>query len=185
MTTGGLVGRDPIPGRSPPPIGSTCLELVPLSHVLDPLYPNDCPSDSSRSDAPPSNGGVPPGNSPGRSNGQAKRSTSQPAVTKNNPAETARNGSRDHGQRRQAIVQSVLAEVFQGKLRPGQHLVTQRLAEQFGVSHTPVREAMITLAGIGIVDLVPNRGPWFDRFRKKTCRRSVKFARCWNAKRCA
>ncbi len=158
MTTGGLVGRDPIPGRSPPPIGSTCLELVPLSHVLDPLYPNDCPSDSSRSDAPPSNGGVPPGNSPGRSNGQAKRSTSQPAVTKNNPAETARNGSRDHGQRRQAIVQSVLAEVFQGKLRPGQHLVTQRLAEQFGVSHTPVREAMITLAGIGIVDLVPNRG---------------------------
>jgi DNA-binding GntR family transcriptional regulator len=64
----------------------------------------------------------------------------------------------DHGQRRQAIVQSVLAEVFQGKLRPGQHLVTQRLAERFGVSHTPVREAMITLAGIGIVDLVPNRG---------------------------
>jgi DNA-binding GntR family transcriptional regulator len=64
----------------------------------------------------------------------------------------------DHGQKRQAIVQSILAEVFQGTLRPGQHLVTQRMAERFGVSHTPVREAMIALAGIGIVDLVPNRG---------------------------
>jgi DNA-binding GntR family transcriptional regulator len=64
----------------------------------------------------------------------------------------------DRGQRRQAIVESVLAEVFQGRLRAGEHLVTQDLAEQFGVSHTPVREALIALAGIGIVDLAPNRG---------------------------
>lgn len=64
----------------------------------------------------------------------------------------------DHGQRRQAIVTSVLADVFQGRLGAGQHLVTQQLAQRFGVSHTPIREALITLAGIGIVDLVPNRG---------------------------
>jgi DNA-binding GntR family transcriptional regulator len=64
----------------------------------------------------------------------------------------------DHGLRRQAIVQSLLAEVFQGQLHAGQHLVTQALAQRFGVSHTPIREALISLAGIGIVDLVPNRG---------------------------
>jgi DNA-binding GntR family transcriptional regulator len=64
----------------------------------------------------------------------------------------------DHGLRRQAIVQSLLADVFQGRLRTGQHLVTQQLAERFGVSHTPIREALITLAGIGIIDLLPNRG---------------------------
>src|SRR4051794_8623239 len=64
----------------------------------------------------------------------------------------------DHGQRRQAIVQSVLTEVFQGRLRAGQRLTTQRLAEHLGVSHTPIREALITLAGIGIIDLLPNRG---------------------------
>src|SRR5262245_33780091 len=64
----------------------------------------------------------------------------------------------DHGLRRQALVQSLLSEVFQGLLRAGQHLVTQKLAERFGVSHTPIREALISLAGIGIVDLVPNRG---------------------------
>jgi len=64
----------------------------------------------------------------------------------------------DHGLRRQTIVQSLLSDVFQGKLRPGQRLITQDLAERFGVSHTPIREALICLAGIGILDLVPNRG---------------------------
>src|SRR3954462_9513037 len=64
----------------------------------------------------------------------------------------------DPGLRRQTIVASLLADVFQGRLRPGTHLVTQELATRFGVSHTPVREALISLAGIGIVDLLPNRG---------------------------
>jgi DNA-binding GntR family transcriptional regulator len=62
------------------------------------------------------------------------------------------------GLRRQRIVQSLLADVFQGRIRAGTHLVTQELAARFGVSHTPVREALITLAGIGIIDLLPNRG---------------------------
>jgi DNA-binding GntR family transcriptional regulator len=64
----------------------------------------------------------------------------------------------DHGLRRPAIVQSLLREVFEGRLRAGQHLVTQDLAGQFGVSHTPIREALIALAGMGIIDLLPNRG---------------------------
>jgi DNA-binding GntR family transcriptional regulator len=64
----------------------------------------------------------------------------------------------NHGQRRQTIVQSLLADVFEGRLRAGEHLVTQELAERFGVSHTPIREALIALAGIGIIDLLPNRG---------------------------
>jgi DNA-binding GntR family transcriptional regulator len=64
----------------------------------------------------------------------------------------------DHGQRRRTIVESVLADVFQGRIQAGQHLVTQELADRFGVSHTPIREALITLAGIGVIDLQPNRG---------------------------
>jgi DNA-binding GntR family transcriptional regulator len=76
----------------------------------------------------------------------------------------------DHGQRRQAIVQSVLTEVFQGRLRAGQRLTTQQLAERLGVSHTPIREALIELAGIGIIDLLPNRGAVVRRVTVKDVR---------------
>ena len=64
----------------------------------------------------------------------------------------------DHGLRRQTIVESLLVDVCQGRLRAGAHLVTRELAERHGVSHTPIREALVALAGIGIVDLLPNRG---------------------------
>jgi DNA-binding GntR family transcriptional regulator len=64
----------------------------------------------------------------------------------------------DHGLRRQAIVESLLKDIVHGPLRPGQHLVAQALARRFGVSLTPIREALIALAGIGVVDLLPNRG---------------------------
>jgi DNA-binding GntR family transcriptional regulator len=64
----------------------------------------------------------------------------------------------DRGSRRSAIVESLLADVFAGRLHAGQHLVTQDLAERFGVSHTPIREALIALAASGIIDLLPNRG---------------------------
>jgi len=64
----------------------------------------------------------------------------------------------DHGLRRQAIVESLLKDIVHGRLQPGQHLVAQALAQRFGVSHTPIREALMALAGSGMVDLLPNRG---------------------------
>jgi DNA-binding GntR family transcriptional regulator len=63
-----------------------------------------------------------------------------------------------HGLRRQAILESLLSDVMHGRLRPGQHLVTQDLAQRYGTSHTPIREALIALAGIGMITLLPNRG---------------------------
>ena len=45
-----------------------------------------------------------------------------------------------------------------GRLRPGQRLVVQELAERLSVGRTPIREALITLAGIGVVEIRPNRG---------------------------
>jgi DNA-binding GntR family transcriptional regulator len=76
----------------------------------------------------------------------------------------------DHGLRRQAIVESVLKDVVQGVLRPGQHLVAQAQARRLGVSLTPVREALIALAGIGIVDLLPNRGAVVRRLTPRDVR---------------
>jgi DNA-binding GntR family transcriptional regulator len=76
----------------------------------------------------------------------------------------------DHGLRRPKIVQSLLTDVFRGRLRAGQHLVTQELANRFGVSHTPIREALIALAGIGVIDLLPNRGALVRRVTAKDVR---------------
>src|SRR5215471_10396722 len=64
----------------------------------------------------------------------------------------------DHGLRRQAIVRAILTDIFHGKYRAGQRLVTEALATRFGVSHTPIREALIELGGSGVVILLPNRG---------------------------
>lgn len=74
------------------------------------------------------------------------------------------------GLRRQAIVQSLLADVVHGRLRAGAHLVTQELAKRFGVSHTPIREALIALAGVGVIDLLPNRGAVVRRITQKEVR---------------
>lgn len=65
---------------------------------------------------------------------------------------------RDHGLRRQALVQDLLKEIMHGRLRPGQRLVVQELAERLGLGRAPIREALITLSGIGVVEMRPNRG---------------------------
>jgi DNA-binding GntR family transcriptional regulator len=44
------------------------------------------------------------------------------------------------------------------ELRPGQNLDEREFVHGLGVSRTPVREALIRLAGEGLVDLLPNRG---------------------------
>jgi DNA-binding GntR family transcriptional regulator len=76
----------------------------------------------------------------------------------------------DHGLRRQALVESLLKEIVNGQIRSGEHLVTQALARRFGVSHTPVREALVMLAGMGLVDVAPNRGAIVRRMTAREVR---------------
>ena len=64
----------------------------------------------------------------------------------------------DHGQRRKVIVEQLLLDIFQGRLKAGERLVITMLAERFGVSQSPIREALVALEGIGIIDSEPNRG---------------------------
>lgn len=49
-------------------------------------------------------------------------------------------------------------EIVNGALRPGDRLDEAALAERFGVSRTPIREAFKYLVGSGLVETVPNRG---------------------------
>jgi DNA-binding GntR family transcriptional regulator len=48
--------------------------------------------------------------------------------------------------------------IFQGRFRSGQRLVVQSIASAFQASPTPVREALVELASLGLVELLPNRG---------------------------
>jgi len=67
-------------------------------------------------------------------------------------------------------VESLLREIVNGQVRSGEHLVTQALARRFGVSHTPVREALVMLAGMGLVDVAPNRGAIVRRMTAREVR---------------
>jgi DNA-binding GntR family transcriptional regulator len=56
-----------------------------------------------------------------------------------------------------SVFEQVLAAVHEGTLLPGQRISDSALAEQFGVSRTPVREALQRLREIGIVEASASR----------------------------
>lgn len=59
---------------------------------------------------------------------------------------------------RHLVVQSLLKEIFLKQLKPGTRLMVMKLAEQFGTSSTPCREALVELESIGVVEFIHNRG---------------------------
>ena len=73
---------------------------------------------------------------------------------------------------RSDLVESALREmIIAGRLQPGETLVERQLAAMLGVSKTPVREALISLASTGLVEVSRNRGvvvrrPGADDIRK-------------------
>lgn len=56
------------------------------------------------------------------------------------------------------IADDISSSVLSGQLEIGAHLSAQKLADQFGVSRSPVREAMEVLEERGVVQRIPNRG---------------------------
>lgn len=64
-------------------------------------------------------------------------------------------------------VRDLLEEaILEGELKPGERLRAEALAQRFGTSRTPVREALLQLEAQGLVDVEPNRGAvvrTFDR----------------------
>ncbi len=49
-------------------------------------------------------------------------------------------------------------DIVSGRIEAGSVLRQEQLSERFGVSRTPIREALRRLAALGLVSFVPNRG---------------------------
>lgn len=60
--------------------------------------------------------------------------------------------------RTEAVLEAIKHAILTGELTPGQALVETELAAGLGVSKTPVREALKTLAGTGLVTMSPYKG---------------------------
>lgn len=67
-------------------------------------------------------------------------------------------GAVDRRALHEAVADRLRERVIEGALPPGSHLNERVLCEQLGVSRTPLREALRTLASEGMIELLPNRG---------------------------
>lgn len=77
-----------------------------------------------------------------------------------------------------AVFDQILAAVHRGELKPGQRISDAELADEFGVSRTPVREALQRLREIGIIEASPSR---FTRVADVTPRQLVEALIVWSA----
>jgi DNA-binding GntR family transcriptional regulator len=56
------------------------------------------------------------------------------------------------------VHEAILERIVAGELAPGTRLRQEALADELGVSRTPLREALVRLASEGLVEFMPNRG---------------------------
>lgn len=61
---------------------------------------------------------------------------------------------------RELVFESLREAIIQGKLGPGERLMEIQLAEEMGVSRTPVREAIRKLELEGLVVMIPRKGAY-------------------------
>ncbi|WP_155055646.1 GntR family transcriptional regulator [Streptomyces blattellae] len=71
---------------------------------------------------------------------------------------TSGNGAVTRSTLRQQLADALRDEVLAGRLQPGQEFTVKEIAEQYGVSATPVREALVDLSAQGLLDADQHRG---------------------------
>jgi len=68
---------------------------------------------------------------------------------------------------REEVYESLRKSILHGKLNPGQHLIEEQLANQVGISRTPVREAFHKLERDELVTRLPKGGFAVREFTKE------------------
>src|SRR4030065_1691414 len=90
-------------------------------------------------------------------------------MKKEGPMETSLGGIRIHKRKslREEVYESLRKSILHGKLKPGQHLIEEQLADHVGISRTPVREAFHTLERDELVTRLPKGGFAVRAFTKE------------------
>lgn len=65
------------------------------------------------------------------------------------------------------VYKALQEDIIEGRLSPGQRLVERELMEKFGVSKTPVREALVRLKQDGLIDGALHQGVSVIRISRK------------------
>ncbi len=68
---------------------------------------------------------------------------------------------------REKILESIRDAILSGQLNPGEKVTEPELAERFGISRTPIREAFRQLESEGYLTVVPRRGAVVISFSEK------------------
>ncbi len=71
---------------------------------------------------------------------------------------------------RDQLFEALRELILKNNYAPGSILQIDRLAEEFGVSATPVREALVRLEGEGLVVLIPNKGAQVTSIKEEDIR---------------
>jgi DNA-binding GntR family transcriptional regulator len=64
--------------------------------------------------------------------------------------------------------EAIRSRILKGSFAPAFHLREEEVAEQVGVSRTPVREALRRLAAEGYVEFLPNRGAFVAKWSERS-----------------
>lgn len=63
-----------------------------------------------------------------------------------------------HQTLREIILESIRESILRGSLKPGEKVAEPELAERFGISRTPIREAFRQLESEGYLTVIPRKG---------------------------
>ena len=72
-----------------------------------------------------------------------------------------------HSNLSQRIYEALKDQIINEELGPGERLLDDKLASSFGVSRTPVREALTRLASEDLVEITPRSGIYVKKLTKK------------------
>lgn len=75
---------------------------------------------------------------------------------------------------RDQVVTAIRDAIIRGKFKPGEKIPEEELAEQLGVSRTPIREAIRILEQQGLVQARPKNGTYVARFNWDEVRDSLR-----------